>query len=241
VSEDERQARARTLTVLAAGEIVVEGRMPWSSNQTLLTTVSCGEQSMRAIYKPEQGERPLWDYPHGLWRREVATYVVSDALGWDLVPETVTRLDAPFGRGSLQRFVDDADFEQHYFTLLEDPATHDRLRQMCVFDLVVNNADRKGGHCLLTQRGEIFGIDHGLTFQPVPRLRTVIWDFGGQPIPKTWRDDLLRLADAPLADLDDLLDVVEIAALRRRAVAVAELPSIPLVGEDYRHYPWPYV
>jgi len=229
------------LTVLAAGDVVIEGRMPWSSNQTLLVTVSCGDESLHAVYKPEAGERPLWDYPHGLWRREVATYVVSEELGWDLVPETVTRLDAPMGRGSLQRFLDDADFEQHYFTLLDDPATHDRLRQMCVFDLVVNNADRKGGHCLLTSNGDIYGVDHGLTFQPTPRLRTVIWDFGGQPIPQPWRDDLLRLADAPLAELDELIDATEIAALRRRAVAVAELPAIPLVAEDYRHYPWPYV
>ena len=229
------------MTVLAAGEIVIEGRMPWSSNQTLLTTVTCGPDTISAVYKPEQGERPLWDYPHGLWQREVATYVVSEVLGWNLVPETITRLDAPMGRGSLQRFIADADFEQHYFTLLDDESTHDRLRQMCVFDLVINNADRKGGHCLLTSTGEIYGVDHGLTFQPMPRLRTVIWEFGGQPIPQAWRDDLLQLADAPLEELDALLDATEIAALRRRAVAVAELPSIPLVGEEYRHYPWPYV
>ncbi|MEY2473933.1 MAG: hypothetical protein QOK28_3262 [Actinomycetota bacterium] len=227
--------------MLNGGDIVIEGRMPWSSNQTLLTTVTCGDESIRAVYKPESGERPLWDYPHGLWRREVATYVVSEALAWDLVPETVTRTDAPMGRGSLQRFIDDADFEQHYFTLLDDPATHDRLRQMCVFDLVINNADRKGGHCLLTSGGDIYGVDHGLTFQPTPRLRTVIWDFGGQPIPQPWREDLLRLADAPLAELDELIDPTEVAALRRRAVAVAEHPAIPLVGEEYRHYPWPYV
>ena len=136
--------------------------MPWSSNATLLVTVRCGEEEMRAIYKPEEGERPLWDYPSGLWRREVATYVVSEILGWGLVPETIGRHDAPMGRGSLQRFVEDADFEQHYFTLIDEPAYHDRLRQMCVFDLVINNADRKGGHCLVTSDGEIFGIDHGL-------------------------------------------------------------------------------
>ncbi|MEY2417516.1 MAG: hypothetical protein QOG90_196 [Actinomycetota bacterium] len=227
--------------MLNGGDIVIEGRMPWSSNQTLLTTVTCGDESIRAVYKPESGERPLWDYPHGLWRREVATYVVSDALAWNLVPETVTRTDAPMGRGSLQRFIDDADFEQHYFTLLDDPTTHDRLRQMCVFDLVINNADRKGGHCLLTSGGDIYGVDHGLTFQATPRLRTVIWDFGGQPIPQPWREDLLRLADAPLAELEELIDATEVAALRRRAVAVAELRAIPLVGEEYRHYPWPYV
>jgi uncharacterized repeat protein (TIGR03843 family) len=215
--------------------------MPWSSNATLLATLSCGDETLRAIYKPERGERPLWDYPAGLWRREVAAYTVSEALGWNLVPETIGRVDAPMGEGSLQRFVEDADFQQHYFTLIEDPAHHERLRKMCVFDLVINNADRKGGHCLLAADGVIYGIDHGLTFQPSPRLRTVIWDFGGQPIPDAWRADLLRLADEALPELDNLLDEDEIAALRRRARGVADLPSIPDVGEEYRHYPWPYV
>ena len=265
MSEDERQARTRAVSersertdkhggkrplsaegarieaVLLGGEIVVEGRLPWSSNMTLLATVTCDGESMPAVYKPERGERPLWDYPHGLWRREVATYVVSDVLRWNLVPETVTRLDGPMGRGSLQRFLEDVDFQQHYFTLLDDPANHDRLRQMCVFDLVVNNADRKGGHCLLTSTGEIYAIDHGLTFQPTPRLRTVIWDFGGQPISDPWRADLRRLAEAPLDELCGLIDATEISALRRRALAVADLPAIPLVAEEYRHYPWPYV
>jgi uncharacterized repeat protein (TIGR03843 family) len=124
---------------------------------------------------------------------------------------------------------------------MDDPANHDRLRQMCVFDLVINNADRKGGHCLLTGSGAIYGVDHGLTFQTAPRLRTVIWEFGGQPIPAAWRADLARLADAPLDALTDLIDDAEIAALRRRAAAVADLPAIPLVSEEYRHYPWPYV
>lgn len=214
--------------------------MPWSSNATLLVTVSCGDDELKAIYKPEAGERPLWDYPGGLWRREVATYLASELLGWGLVPETIGRVDAPMGIGSLQRFVD-ADFEQHYFTLIDDEALHDRLRQMCVFDLVINNADRKGGHCLVTPDGEIFGIDHGLTFQVGPRLRTVIWDFGGQPIPDAWRADLQRVADAELAEFDDLLDEEEIDAFRRRLRGVADLPCIPLVSEDYRHYPWPYV
>lgn len=227
--------------MLTGGDIAIEGRMPWSSNATLLVTVRCGTEEMRAIYKPESGERPLWDYPHGLWRREVATYVASEALGWGVVPETVTRDDAPMGIGSLQRFVDDANFEEHYFTLLEEPRYHDRLRQICVFDLVVNNADRKGGHCLVTATDEIFGIDHGLTFQPSPRLRTVIWDFGGQPIPAPWRDDLRRVAAAPPAALDDLLDPDEVLAFQRRCAAVADLERVPSVGEDYRHYPWPYV
>ncbi len=229
------------LRVLASGDVAVEGRMPWSSNTTLLTTVTCGDETLPAVYKPEAGERPLWDYSSGLWRREVATFVVSEELGWDLVPETLGRVDLPMGEGSLQRFVADADFAQHYFTLMEDPANHDRLRQMCVFDLVINNGDRKGGHCLIASNGVIFGVDHGLSFQTSPRLRTVIWDFGGQPIPDTWRADLLRVAEAELPALDALLDEDEVGAFRRRCVGVAKLPSIPLVSEEYRHYPWPYV
>jgi len=226
---------------LSSGEIAIEGRMPWSSNATLLVNVVCGDDELRAIYKPESGERPLWDYPGGLWQREVAAYLVSELLGWGIVPETIERHDAPMGVGSLQRFIEDADFEQHYFTLIEDDTTHEQLRRMCVFDLVINNADRKGGHCLRTPDGAIYGIDHGLTFQAGPRLRTVIWEFGGQPIPDAWRADLVRLAEADIPQLDELLDETEVAALRRRARAVADIPAIPLVSEEYRHYPYPYV
>src|SRR5207244_2601929 len=113
----------------------------------------------QAIYKPHRGERPLWDFPDGLFRREVAAYVLSETLGWRLVPETVLRDEAPFGIGSLQRFVE-ADFEQHYFTLLEgDESTHGALRAMCAFDLLLNNADRKSGHVLIDGDGHIWGID----------------------------------------------------------------------------------
>lgn len=239
--QDERSRALNVVDLLTSGDIEVKGRMPWSSNATFLTEVRCGDDVMNAIYKPLRGERPLWDFPNGLYRREVAAYVLSDLLGWDIVPPTVERGDdAPLGEGSLQAFVN-ADFEQHYFTLQEEPQHHDRLRQICVFDLVINNADRKGGHCLVTEDGAIFGIDHGLTFQPSPRLRTVIWEFGGQPIPSQWRDDLRRVAGQELAELDELLDEDEVAAFRRRALAVADLERIPTVSEDYRHYPWPYV
>ncbi len=135
----------------------------------------------RAVYKPLRGERPLWDFPDGLYRREVAAYELSAALGWSLVPETVARDDGPYGAGSYQRFVD-ADFTEHYFTLLEQPDHHDLLRRIAVFDLVANNADRKSGHCLLGDDGNIWGIDHGLCFAVPPKLRTVMWDFAGEPI-----------------------------------------------------------
>jgi len=227
------------LTTLATGDVEVEGRMPWSSNATFLVTVTRGADRRAAVYKPHRGERPLWDFPGGLYRREVAAYEVSVALGWGIVPETVLREDAPLGTGSLQRFVD-ADFSQHYFTLLEDECWHAELMRMAAFDLIVNNADRKGGHCLLAE-GRIWGIDNGLCFHTQPKLRTVIWDFGGSPIPQDLRADLARLAAHPPAGLDHLLNDAEVAALARRAAAVASMDCFPDPNPDVRAYPWPLV
>jgi uncharacterized repeat protein (TIGR03843 family) len=214
--------------------------MPWSSNSTFLATV-CQEGSiLQAIYKPHRGERPLWDFPDGLYRREVAAYVLSEALGWAVVPETVLRDDAPFGTGSLQRFVE-ADFEQHYFTLLEEhPETHDALRTMCAFDLVANNADRKGGHCLLAGDGHVWGIDHGLCFHIEPKVRTVIWDFAGERVPDHLLADLDRLAGDLPAELEPLLSPDELAAVGRRAAAVVRVGRFPQPGSN-RPYPWPLV
>ena len=229
------------LTVLANGEVEVKGRMPWSSNATFLAEVRCGDAELRAIYKPLRGERPLWDFPNGLYRREVAAWRLSELLGWGVVPETVVRADdAPLGEGSLQRFVD-ADFEQHYFTLYEDEANHDQLRRIAVFDLLANNTDRKSGHCLVTPAdGHIWGIDNGLCFSTHAHLRTVIWEFGGETI----ADDLL--ADvASLPDLVDafgeLLDEDEIDALSERADELLADPTFPLADEYGRAYPWPLV
>src|SRR5438105_2970991 len=194
--------------------------MPWSSNSTFLVTVCADDEPIQAIYKPHRGERPLWDFPDGLYRREVAAYELSEALGWRLVPETVLRDEAPFGTGSLQRFVE-ADFEQHYFTLLEDhPETHDALRAIATFDLVANNADRKSGHCLLAGDGHIWGIDHGLCFHLEPKLRTVIWDFAGEQIPDHLLADLDGLASHPAPALEMLLSPAELGAVTRRAAAV---------------------
>jgi len=227
--------------VLAEGEITVEGRLPWSSNATLLVAVAADGECLRAVYKPERGERPLWDFPPGLWRREIAAYRVSEALGWSIVPETIARADGPFGEGSLQLFLEDADQQSHYFTLLEDPAHHDDLRRIAVFDLLINNADRKGGHCLRTSDTRICGIDHGLAFRTQPSLRTVIWDFGGEQLDDAWRSDLARMAEAMPDDLEDLLTRAEREALRIRARALAETERLPYVPEDDRPYPWPLV
>ena len=228
-----------TAEVLREGDIEVLGRMPWSSNSTYLCEVRLGDTVMRAVYKPRRGERPLWDFPSGLDQREVAAYELSVALGWDLVPVTVRR-EGPLGLGSLQEFID-ADFEQHYFTLYEDEAHHPSLRAMCAFDLIGNNTDRKSGHCLLGLDGRIRGIDHGLMFHHEFKLRTVIWEFGGEPIPNDLRADAAALVDSGLPDpLAELLDVFERDAVLQRARALADAPCFP-IDETGRRYPWPLV
>ena len=231
---------ARVLTVLGEGAMDVRGRMPWSSNATFLVDVCHDGTTLPAIYKPHRGERPLWDFPDGLHLREVAAYRLSEALGWALVPETVARTDGPLGAGSLQRFVP-ADFSQHYFTLLERPELHPALRTLCAFDLVANNADRKGGHCLLDGDGRVWGIDNGLCFHVDPGLRTVIWDFAGEPVPAPLLADLARFAAADDAGLADLLAPDEVDATLRRAAAVVRHGRFPDPGESRRAYPWPLV
>jgi uncharacterized repeat protein (TIGR03843 family) len=231
----------RAIEVLAAGEVEVLGRMPWSSNATFLVTVTLGDDAAHAIYKPVRGERPLWDFPHGLARREVAAYVLSEHLGWHLVPETLLRQDAPLGEGSLQRFVW-GDAQQHYFTMLEHEDLHPRFRQLAAFDIVANNTDRKSGHCLLRDDGTVWAIDNGLCFSVEPKLRTVIWEFGGDPLPRSWRDDLSRFVEEDLPEpLTRLLDEDELAATVRRARALAKKGCLPQIPEDRRPYPWPLV
>jgi len=230
--------QADVLTLLAAGDVEVEGRMPWSSNGTYLVEVCKDGESMRAVYKPVRGERPLWDFPDGLYRREVAAYVVSEALGWRLVPETVLR-EGPLGQGSLQRFVD-ADFAQHYFTLLEFPEHHEALKAICTFDLLANNADRKGGHCLLGTDGHVWSVDHGLCFHADPKLRTVMWDFEGMPIPESLLSDVARMAVSPPDELRGLIDGEELESLAARAAAIVKRPVFP-PARSARPYPWPLV
>jgi uncharacterized repeat protein (TIGR03843 family) len=226
--------------LLSQGEVAVLGRMPWSSNATFLAEVCLAGEVRQAIYKPVRGERPLWDFPAGLYRRELAAYHLSEALGWRLVPTTVERDDAPLGQGSLQRFVD-ADLEQHYFTLYDDERWHDQLRTICMFDLLVNNTDRKSGHCLLDGEGHIWAIDNALTFHAEFKLRTVIWEFGGQPMPEPLLADVERLLDRGLpAELEALLDPAERLALVDRATSVVHQRTYP-VDHTGRRYPWPLV
>jgi uncharacterized repeat protein (TIGR03843 family) len=228
------------LDVLRGGAVEILGRMPWSSNATFLVEACLDGRTARGIYKPHAGERPLWDFPDGLYRREAAAYELSAALGWDVVPLTLVRDDLPHGIGSLQRFVE-ADFEQHYFTLLEDEATHPQLRRMAVFDIVSNNTDRKGGHCLLDRDGHIWGIDNGLSFHAEFKLRTVIWDFGGEPIDDELLRDLEVLLDTGLADpVAALLGTFERDALLTRARALLRERALPIDDTGHR-YPWPLV
>ncbi|HZP29190.1 MAG TPA: SCO1664 family protein [Acidimicrobiia bacterium] len=232
-------------TVLARGELEVVGRMRYSSNGTFLVQARADGVELPAIYKPRRGERPLWDFPDGtLCRREVASYVMSCALGWDIVPVTVLRDDAPLGVGALQRFVEH-DPDEHYFTLL--PQNEDRFRQFAAFDVLVNNTDRKGGHCLRDLANDmVVGIDHGLTFHPVWKLRTVIWDFAGERLPPALVDDLCRV----LAELDRgpvgeqlalLLSPAELAAVAIRATDLLRDGVFPEPEPGYHSVPWPMV
>jgi uncharacterized repeat protein (TIGR03843 family) len=235
--------------LLLDGDVEIEGRMPWSSNATFLVRLRADEseettdESPRAIYKPHRGERPLWDFPDGLYRREVAAYELSVLLGWSIIPRTVKR-DGPFGVGSVQEFID-ADFSEHYFTMMESrPSVHQQFRTFATFDLLANNADRKGGHLLLRPIDDtIWGIDQGLCFNVEPKLRTVLWDFAGEKIPKVLRPDVERVASmvpGSLGPLDELLMPDEIETLLARARRVVERPFFPHPKSDYA-YPWPMV
>jgi uncharacterized repeat protein (TIGR03843 family) len=228
---------------LRAAELEVVGRMRYSSNATFLVEASVDGMELTAVYKPRRGERPLWDFPHGtLCNREVAAYRLSCALGWDVVPVTILR-DGPLGEGAVQRFVEH-DPDEHYFTLLD--GREDRFRQFAVFDVLANNTDRKGGHCLRDERSDVIvGIDHGLTFHPAWKLRTVIWDFAGERVGDADTDDVCRaiagLEDGALADeLADLLTPVEIEAIVFRGRALLQ-EGFPYPDHGYRSTPWPLV
>jgi uncharacterized repeat protein (TIGR03843 family) len=228
--------------ILTDGEMEVHGRIAGSSNATLLVTCTLGQDTCMGVYKPVKGERPLWDFPGGLYRREVAAFVLSEHLGWGLVPETVERLEGPFGEGSVQRYVPE-DGVAHYFTLRDEPRWHPTLRRLCAFDVVANNADRKSGHVLLAEE-RLWGIDNGLCFNEDDKLRTVIWDFGGEPIEPEDLETIRRFVhDGPPADLARLLTPDELTAVTERASWLLHLEALPeLVDDgDWPPYPWPLV
>lgn len=236
LGEDER-----VLARLRAGELEPLAPLPRSSNATYLVRVHGEGEPLLAVYKPRAGETPLWDFPEGtLCLREVAAYVVARALGWPRVPPTVLR-DGPYGEGSVQAF-HRSDPEHHYLTMREERP--DDFRRVALFDVVANNADRKSGHCLVDERGRLFVVDHGVCFHVEPKLRTVIWDFVGEPIPPPMREDLERLAEdlaGPLrAELAPLLSPAEIRALERRLADLLAGGVFPEPGPG-RPYPWPIV
>lgn len=245
MSGDERsQGTGAQLTsaegILAGGEMEVLGLMPNASNYTFLARVGEGEDRVLAIYKPEAGETPLWDFPDGtLGSREVAAYEVARALGWPSVPPTVLR-DGPHGPGSVQLFID-SDPEHHFFTLRDTRL--DDFRSVALFDAVVNNADRKGGHCLLGTDGRIWSIDHGVCFHVEPKLRTVIWDFAEETVSQDLLSDLrmlaARLSASDLfARLSSLLAEMEVEALRERTDTLVASGRYPSPGSR-RAVPWP--
>jgi hypothetical protein len=229
-------------SLLAEGELRTVGLLPRASNSTFLAQVTDGSRAAPVVYKPRQGESPLWDFPPGtLCNREVAAYLVAEALSWPNVPPTVLR-DGPMGEGSVQLFVR-AEPREHYFTLRDRFA--DEFRRVAAFDVLVGNGDRKAGHCLLAADGRIWVVDHGLCFSADPWLRTVIWDFAGEAVSQAVTGDLGRVAvqlrTGPLrAALSDLLDRMEIDAAAERAEALATGGTLPRPGPG-RSLPWPAV
>ena len=173
--------------VLRRGEILSCQLTRLGSNYTFVVNVALDGYEILGIYKPRDGEAPLWDFPNGtLYKREYAAYLLSDILGWDLVPFTIVR-DGPYGIGSVQQFIDHNPRE-NYYTLGGEYA--DQLRVVCCFDLVANSTDRKPNHLIIDYDGKLWSIDHGLTFHSDVKIRTVIWDFGGDPIPEPLLDSL---------------------------------------------------
>jgi uncharacterized repeat protein (TIGR03843 family) len=236
---NELNPESNIVHALEHGDITIIGRMPHSSNATFLVAVQCDETSFQAIYKPLRGERPLWDFEPGLHRREIAAYLLSQAMGINMVPPTVLR-EGPLGEGSLQHFID-ADVEQHYFTIFEQREDlHDQLRAMCVFDIVANNTDRKAGHCLLGLDDKVWGIDHGVCFAADFKLRTVIWEFGGEPLPDHLRAAIEPLIETIPLNIATLLSSDEVSALQERVQWLCEGGAFPIDRSGSR-YPWPLV
>ena len=219
-----------TLQLLRHGQITAEGLTRQGSNYTFLVKVCHNRHECYAIYKPRDGEAPLWDFPRGtLYKREYASFLLSQILGWDFVPLTIIR-DGPHGVGSLQLFIDH-DPQSNYYTLKEDYT--DALRIIGCFDLLANNADRKPGHCILGCDSKVWGIDHGLTFSADLKVRTVIWDFGDEPIPDTLLQPMQRLMGQllnPQGRVKELLGLLapdEVEALTQRATWLVNSRTFP--------------
>jgi hypothetical protein len=229
--------------ILANGEIQLAGEFMWGSNYTFLVQVELDGSTLSGVYKPTRGERPLWDFPRAsLAHREVAAYLVSQALGWELVPITVYRHEGPAGPGSLQLFVEH-DPEYHYFSFSAED--RERLRPTVLFDYLTNNADRKGSHLLVDESNHIWLIDHGVCFHVEDKLRTVLWDFAGQSIPAALTADLVHFArcleqdEQLIASLMTHLNTNEVKMLRTRTSWLAAQKTFPDPPSHRRATPWP--
>jgi uncharacterized repeat protein (TIGR03843 family) len=264
-------AEADALELLGCGRIEIEGRLVDASNTTLRAEITFNGVTRRCVYKPVRGERPLWDFPDGtLAGREVSAYLVSKATGWDLVPPTILR-DGPLGPGALQLWIDepeaaegligfvpahdvppgwfpvaaarDDDGDAYALAHADDP----RLARLAVFDSVINNADRKGGHLLSADEGRLFGIDHGVTFNAENKLRTLLWGWAGEPLTREAVDVLQGLREA-LEDagglagkLAELITAVELDATRARVDALLAAGKHPEPSGEWPAIPWPPV
>ncbi|MGY1653768.1 SCO1664 family protein [Geodermatophilus sp. SYSU D01119] len=231
---------AETRALLLEGEIDLEGRMLDASNVTLVGTIRTPELEAECVYKPVAGERPLWDFPDGtLAGREVSAALVSEATGWAIVPPTVLR-EGPFGPGMVQLWIDgDPDVDLAAFVRSNDPG----LRRMAVFDAVVNNADRKGGHIIPTASGHVYGVDHGICFSPDPKLRTLLWRWAGKPLPLEALAVLERLADDLRGDLGEALHEHltrrEVRCTQQRVAELLRTQLHPEPSGDWPALPWP--
>jgi uncharacterized repeat protein (TIGR03843 family) len=239
VSTNELNNSLATINHLLRGEMQLEMRMPYSSNATFLVSITLQDKTVQAIYKPMRGEKPLWDFAPGLHRREVAAYRLSEAMGLNCVPPTVLR-DGPNGEGSVQLLIE-ANPDEHYFTLFEQRQDlHDQFRAMCALDIVANNTDRKSGHVLVDKDQHVWGIDHGLCFAEDFKIRTVIWEFGGEVLPESIREAVEPLITNVPLEVATLLTTQEVLAISERAKWLIDGAAFP-VDPSGRHYPWPLV
>ena len=229
------------MALLADGELELEGRLIDATNATFLCRISLPDGSSgRCIYKPRRGERPLDDFPdRTLANRERAAFLLSEAFGWRIVPPTVLR-DGPFGDGMVQLWIDvDETVDVIDLVLVPDP----RLRRICVFDVVANNADRKGGHLLPTPDGHVHGVDHGVCFSPSPKLRTVLWGWRGDALSADEIAGVERVHAALTGSLGDelaaLLSASEVAATQRRTRRLLETGRFPQPDPGRPALPWP--
>lgn len=236
---------AKTLDILQQGEIVLQGEFIWGSNYTFLTRITLGKDELLAVYKPSKGERPLWDFPSAsLAKREVAAFWVSEQLGWKFVPPTVYREDCPLGPGSLQLYIEHNP-EYHYFTFSREDIG--RLRPVALFDILINNADRKGSHILIGEDKRLWLIDHGVCFHVEDKLRTVIWDFVDEPIPESYCQDIHQFivtiekrGDA-YSVLAEWIKSEEIDAMIARGEKLLKSGVFPRPSSNKRHIPWPQI